>query len=147
MNDMISSNQMVCTQFYVNFYCNISKEILFVMTDCRHLSGFKLQGQIFQQMIKLAEDTQIQAPINQDDGTPHAFPTNKEFVIQFLMKTISEQFPNMNSSLVETYCLQLFNNVDDWQAFKGSLRDLRIEMNRFSSTNNELYEDDRKRER
>ena len=57
MNDHISNNQMVCTEFYVNFYCNITKEILFVMTDCRHLSGFKLQGQIFQQMVKLAEET------------------------------------------------------------------------------------------
>ena len=44
MNDLISNNTAVCTEFYVNFYCNITKEILFVMTDCRHLSGFKLQG-------------------------------------------------------------------------------------------------------
>lgn len=44
MNDLISSNAMVCSEFYVKFYCNIAKEILFVMTDCRHTAGFKLQG-------------------------------------------------------------------------------------------------------
>ena len=53
----------------------------------------------------------------------------------------------MNTSLVETYCLQLFNNVDDWKAFKGSLRDLRIEMNRFSAQGEEFYEEERKIER
>jgi len=50
----------------------------------------------------------------------------------------------MNSSLVETYCLQMFNNVDEWKTFKGSLRDLRIEMNRFSSQNEQFYEEERK---
>lgn len=98
-------------------------------------------------MIKLAEEAQIQAPIKGEDGNPHQLSTNKEFVINFLMKSITEQFPNMNASLVETYCLQLFNNVDDWKKFKGSLRDLRIEMNRFSSTNEELYKEERNREK
>lgn len=114
------------------------------MTDCRHLSGFKLQGQIFQQMIKLAEDTQIQGPIQDLNRNPHQHPTNKQFVIEFLIEIISEQFKNMNKQLVETYCLQLFNNVDDWKAFKGSLRDLRIEMNRFSAQGDNFYEEERK---
>lgn len=53
----------------------------------------------------------------------------------------------MNASLIETYCLQLFNNVDDWKAFKGSLRDLRIEMNRFSAQGEDFYEEERKIEK
>ena len=80
----------MCTEFYINFFCTIAKEILIVMTDCRHLSGFKLQGQIFQQLIKLVEENQIMAPIKGEDGNPHNLSTNKEFVINYLKQCIVE---------------------------------------------------------
>lgn len=36
-------NSTICTQFYVSFYVMIIRELLTVMTDCRHLAGFKHQ--------------------------------------------------------------------------------------------------------
>jgi len=41
-------------------------------------------------MIKLAEETQIQAPIKGEDGNPHTYSTNKEFAINFLIQIISD---------------------------------------------------------
>ena len=59
LNDRISSVSSVCTVFYVSFYTLIIRETLSVMSDCHHLSGFKIECQIFQQLVKLAENNVI----------------------------------------------------------------------------------------
>lgn len=56
-------------------------------------------------------------------------------------------FPNLNKVLVETYVIQLFNNLEDWKKFKGSVRDLMVSMRSFSSQNNEFYEHEMKLEK
>ena len=55
-----------------------------------------------------------------------------------------ELFPNLNKVLVDTYAIQLFNNIDDWKLFKGTVRDLMVSMRSFSSTDNDFYEHERK---
>jgi len=55
-------------------------------------------------------------------------------------------FPNMNQVLVETYVMQLFNNVEEWKQFKSSVRDLMVSMRSFSSQDNQFYEHERKKE-
>jgi exportin-1 len=44
LNSVVIQNQQVASIFYKNFYLLIIKDILSVMTDYRHMSGFKLQG-------------------------------------------------------------------------------------------------------
>ncbi len=44
LNQLVMTEPSVATIFYKNFYVSIIKEILAVMTDYRHMSGFKLQG-------------------------------------------------------------------------------------------------------
>ena len=55
-----------------------------------------------------------------------------------------ELFPNLNRVLVETYAIQLFNNLEDWKQFKGTVRDLMVSMRSFSSANDDFYEHERK---
>ena len=68
LNDKVSLHQHVCTIFYKSFYTLIIQEIIMVLSDCRHLSGFKLQCQILQQLINLIDKNQITQPINMPDG-------------------------------------------------------------------------------
>jgi CRM1 C terminal len=42
LNMLVMSEPMVATIFYQNFYTLIMKDTLAVMTDYRHMSGFKL---------------------------------------------------------------------------------------------------------
>lgn len=115
------------------------------MTDYRHKSGFKLQGLILQQLICAVENGQIiQGPINKEDGTPHQYSNNKEFVINLLIQCIKEMFPNLNNVQIEAFVWKLFNNCNDWSEFKSTLRDLLISMKSFSSNNDEFYEEERK---
>jgi len=48
LNDKICSVVQVSNIFYKSFYTLITREVLTVLTDCRHLSGFKLQCKIMQ---------------------------------------------------------------------------------------------------
>lgn len=75
----------------------ILKDVLAVLTDYRHMAGFKLQGQILMQMIMCVENEGIiLAKINQDNGTPHQYNTNKEFIVSLLIDCIKSLFPNLN---------------------------------------------------
>lgn len=53
-------------------------------------------------------------------------------------------FPNLNKVLVETLAIQLFNNVDNFKQFKGTLRDLMVSMRSFSAQENDFYEHEKK---
>ncbi|EGR34521.1 hypothetical protein IMG5_008700, partial [Ichthyophthirius multifiliis] len=47
----INTNQMIANQFYQIYYINILKDVLEVLTDGYHKSGFKQQTQILQMLI------------------------------------------------------------------------------------------------
>lgn len=64
LNDKISCNPYVCNIFYTSFYSEVIKETLSIMMDCRHLSGFKLQCKIMQQLINVVDKNQINNMIN-----------------------------------------------------------------------------------
>jgi len=48
LNDRLGSVVEVRTPFFQRFFTYIMIETLKILTDCRHLSGFKLQVQIMQ---------------------------------------------------------------------------------------------------
>ena len=87
--------------------------------------------------------TIIQGPINQDNGQPHQFGSNKEFVIALLIDCIKTLFQNLNKVQIETFVWKLFNTCTSWQEFKSNLRDLLISMKSFSSSNDEFYEEEK----
>lgn len=51
LNSLVVTEPQIANIFYQNFYLLIIKDTLAVMTDYRHVAGFKLQGMILQQMI------------------------------------------------------------------------------------------------
>ena len=42
LNDRVSTVPHVCSIFYSSFYTLIIEETFLVLSDCRHLAGFKL---------------------------------------------------------------------------------------------------------
>ena len=51
LNDLVMKEPQISTIFYRSFFITILKETLAVMTDYRHVSGFKLQGLILSQLL------------------------------------------------------------------------------------------------
>ena len=86
-------------------------------------------------------------PINDPNGVPHQYNSNKEFVINLIKGIILGMFSNLNPVWVETLAIQLFNNVDNWKDFKSTIRDLMVSMRSFSATENAFYEHECKAEK
>jgi hypothetical protein len=47
-------------------------------------------------LVKLAENNLILQPIQMADGNPHKLSSNKEAIIELLICSIMEMFPNLN---------------------------------------------------
>jgi exportin-1 len=130
--------------FYKNFFTLIITDTLSVLTDYRHMSGFKLQCLIIQQLLQVIESNVIIDPITASNGQPHTYPTNKDYVVELLIESIKNLFPNLNTTQIETFVLNLFNHCGDVRMFKSTLRDLLISMKSFSSQDNEFYSEEKK---
>ena len=49
----------------------------------------------------------------------------------------------MNRVQIEAFVIKLFNNLNDWAAFKDTLRDLLISMKSFASQSDQFYEEEK----
>lgn len=60
--EILSTEPQTATIFYQNFFLMVLKSALTVMTDYQHMSGFKLQGMIMQQLVKAVDRTDLIDP-------------------------------------------------------------------------------------
>jgi hypothetical protein len=95
---LLDEHQDKVNPFYVHFYTRIITETLRVLTDYRHMSGFKLQATIFQNLIQLVHTSQglIKEPILDASEQAHSLPSNKDFAMQLIKSLLCEMFPNLN---------------------------------------------------
>lgn len=117
------------------------------MIDYRHMSGFKIQSMIMQELLSaVGPNNNIidpQVKLNDDQGQPHTSPTNKDFVCEYLAGTLLSQFTNLNRVQVEAFVIKLFNSLHDRKIFKDTLRDLLLSMKSFASQNDEFYQEEK----
>eukprot|EP00352_Strombidinopsis_acuminata_P002098 CAMPEP_0176396028 /NCGR_PEP_ID=MMETSP0126-20121128/43894_1 /TAXON_ID=141414 ORGANISM="Strombidinopsis acuminatum, Strain SPMC142" /NCGR_SAMPLE_ID=MMETSP0126 /ASSEMBLY_ACC=CAM_ASM_000229 /LENGTH=126 /DNA_ID=CAMNT_0017769287 /DNA_START=2781 /DNA_END=3161 /DNA_ORIENTATION=- len=98
LNEILISEPPTATIFYKSFYTGILRDTLTVMTDYRHISGFKLQGYILQNLIIAVSRNIIDenCRILDHNEQEHQFATNSEYVMELLKGSLIEMFPNLN---------------------------------------------------
>ena len=84
-----------------------------------------------------------QVHLHNDKNQPHTLASNKDFVCDFLSSLLMSQFENMNRVQIEAFILKLFNTLNDWTAFKDTLRDLLVSMKSYASQNDEFYTEEK----
>lgn len=106
LTEKISGEPSVCSMFFESFYTLIIRETFGIMTDCFHLSGFKLQTKIIQRLLSLVEQNLISVNLKLEvGGSAHQSSSNKEFVTGFLQEHLMGNFPNLNAAQVEAYII------------------------------------------
>lgn len=117
------------------------------MIDYKHVSGFKMQSMILQELfIAVSDGSNVINPsvkMHSDQGQPHTCNSNKDYVCEYLSNTLTSQFANMNRVQIESFVIKLFNHLHDWKTFKDTLRDLLISMKSYASQNDEFYEEEK----
>ncbi len=60
----VNSDINICNQFYQIYYVQLLNDILFVMTDSFHKSGFRKQAQILAILLEIVETNYVNFDIN-----------------------------------------------------------------------------------
>ena len=147
MTVLLHDQPALATDFYKFMYTQLLHETLTVMIDYRHVSGFKMQAMIVQELLSAVNtDSAVinpQVQLHTDQGTPHTMQSNRDFVCEYLASTICSKFANLNRVQVEAFVIKLFNSLNDWKAFKDTLRDLLISMKSYATQDNDFYAEEK----
>jgi len=117
--------------FFKQYYFLILQDVLCVLTDTSHKSGFKLQQHILLQLIVAVENGTL------------AEAAPKKQVMEFLFNLIGKSFPTLNQSQVEIFVLNCFNKSRQPAEFQQHIRDFLIQLKEWGSHESALYEADR----
>ncbi|XP_952545.1 importin-like protein, putative [Theileria annulata] len=113
MKNIIAKGSVVLHQFCLTFYYLLLTEILGVLTDTLHKSGFRLQTQILKILIKIVANGLVDDPSKE---------LTKLGVMRFLVDLLTRSFQSLNNKQIEAFVVDLFNySVDSMQASPGSM--------------------------
>lgn len=121
--------------FYRNYYMPLVSDLLGVLTDTLHKTGFKMQANCLAKLLHLVESSAITAPLWVPAHPPNAFPSNQVFVRQSITQLLCKQFPNVAPQQVGEFVVQLlmFNDSQHERQFRQCLGDFLIRTKEFSA--------------
>ncbi|KAH8044428.1 hypothetical protein JL720_17091 [Aureococcus anophagefferens] len=127
--------------FYRAFVLPLIQDVLAVMTDRLHKSGFKMHATLLRHLFHLVEAGHVTAPLFDD---PTKYPSNQAFLRDHVANLLSTSFPNLSRQQIVDFVVGLFDLRMDLPTFKTHLRDFLIQLKEFSEQNNQdLYSEKR----
>jgi len=118
-----------CNQFYRTYFFKIEQEILSVLIDTSHKSGFKLHVLVLQHLSCLAKSGALTEPLWDADTCSYPYPSNTAFVRVMTIKLLGRSFPNMDVMEVIQFVDKLFASTNDLSTFKTCIRDFLLQSN------------------
>jgi exportin-1 len=128
---LLSGSPQVFVPFFKLYYFTLIQDVLGVLTDTFHKSGFKLQQHVLMQLIGAVESGLL------------AEAAPKQRVMEYLFDVITKSFPTLHRSQVEIFVLNCFNKARQPNEFQAHLRDFLIQLREWGSHEDALYEDER----
>jgi len=138
----VQQNQGFAQGFYSTYFLSLLQDVLYVLTDRLHKSGFKMHCTILKHMFTIVETNQIQAPLYPNNYQAQPGNANSAFLREYVANMIGNAFPNVGKSVVAEFVNGLFDTSKDLVAFKTHLRDFLIRLKEFSADgddNKKLY--------
>jgi exportin-1 len=83
----------VADEFYQHFFLSLLNDILAVMTDSFHKSGFNQQCRLLMNMFASIESGNIRAPLW--DPSQGNFSNNQQYMREYVANLLATSFPNM----------------------------------------------------
>jgi len=128
---LLSGSPQVYVPFFKEYYLKLLQDILCVLTDTFHKSGFKLQQHILLQLIRAVECGLLNDV------------ANKQQAMEFLFDIIGKSFTTLHRSQTEIFVLNCFNRSRQPPEFQQHIRDFLIQLREWGSHEDALYEEDR----
>jgi len=131
----VSRTPNIAQGFYQQYLLSLIQDILSVMTDRLHKSGFKMHATLLRHMFHLIQMNQVTVPLF-DPSTQAAGQTNPAFVREHVSSMLMAGFQTLTRSEVTTFVEGMFDLKMDLPTFKTHLRDFLIQVKEFSSEDN-----------
>jgi len=131
----VSQTPSVAQGFYQQFLLALISDVLAVLTDRLHKSGFKQHATLLQMMFHLVARNAVTAPLF-DPATQSAGQTNMGFIADHFTNLLITSYPNLTKTQVEKFVQGLFDLNLPLEVFKTHLRNFLIELQEFSTEDN-----------
>ena len=138
----VSTTPAVAQGFYQQFLLALIRDVLAVLTDRLHKSGFKMHATLLRTMFHLVKQEQVTVPLF-DPATQPPGQTNVGFLTEHVSSLLLASFPNLTSTQVKPFVAGLFDINIDLPTFKTHLRNFLIELTEFNvEDNKQLFEEE-----
>eukprot|EP01041_Mallomonas_annulata_P009489 gene9489-19720_t len=134
--------------FYQAFLLPLIQDILGILTDRLHKSGFRMQATVLKHIFSLVQSGEVNVPlfeasISATSPLPQIQQMNQQMLKEHVANLVMTAFPNLTKSQVVQFVLGLFDVSMDLNAFKQHLRDFLVTVKEFQSEDNsELFSEE-----
>jgi exportin-1 len=145
LKNISSSGPEVSAAFYKTYFISLLQDILYVLTDTFHKSGFTLQATILLKMFNEVESGSVNIPLWDINMIPDSTMTNQKFLREYVINLLVSAFPNLTNTQVRNFVCGLFE-LKDLSQFKTHLRDFLVQLKEFSGNNEDLYLEEKEKD-
>lgn len=128
----------VANQFYQLYFLPLLTDLLSVMTDTFHKSGFGLQTRLLQRMFSIVVASKLTVPLDRESGSTD----NTTFMQHYLNKLLTDAFSNLSPQQVQNFVVGVLQlSLKEHAQFKEHMRDFLVQIQEFGSgdTNEQLF--------
>ncbi len=121
--EQIQNDNNTAQMFYKMFFMNILRDVLVILTDRHHKSGFGKQAEVLKYMLSLVESGRIQVPLAEGSSNGS---NNKQIVVNFVMSMVSNLFPKMSKVEIQKFVAGSFDQSKNLNMYKQHLHDFLV---------------------
>eukprot|EP01113_Clastostelium_recurvatum_P045243 TRINITY_DN774_c0_g1_i2.p1 TRINITY_DN774_c0_g1~~TRINITY_DN774_c0_g1_i2.p1 ORF type:complete len:697 (+),score=151.04 TRINITY_DN774_c0_g1_i2:1801-3891(+) len=137
----VSQDEAIANAFYQQFAIRLIQEVLVVLFDSWHKSGFKLQAIILKTMFHAIETGMVKVPLWDPNAINDPTMTNQRYGRQFVENCLTVS--NVTKTQIQLFVEGLFNTQIDLPTFMNHLRDFMVQLKEFASSDNaELFREE-----
>jgi exportin-1 len=122
MQNVSRASEEAAQSFYQTYLLVLLQDVLGLMTDRLHKSGFKLQAAALRQIFQAVQGGAVRAPLFSLPGD------NLSNLKNHVASLIVAAFPNLTRAQVITFVVGLFDSSMDLTMFKQHMRDFLIQI-------------------
>ncbi|CAO3690063.1 unnamed protein product [Rhizopus stolonifer] len=145
IKNMSSADPIITGAFYQSYFLNILQEVLCVLTDSNHKSGFKGQTEVLALLFNLVKNNTVNVPLY-DPNSQATDINNVNFLEEYVMMLLSNAFPHLQKGQIIVFVHSMLEYNDSLPKFKLEVRDFLIQLNEFAGENTELYLEEKEAE-
>ncbi|KAI8636928.1 nuclear export factor CRM1 [Parasitella parasitica] len=132
--------------FFRSYYLTILQDVLSVLTDCDHKSGFKGQTEVLAQLFQLVANDCIKITLFDTSQTTDPYMSNAQFLNQYVSALLQNAFPHLKSKQIKSFVKAMMEYNIVLPKFKLEVRDFLNQLKEFTGENAELYLEEKKAE-